>query len=175
MPSLPTIAAPYRGSVTSVSLGEKNDKPQIELRIRLEQIYHAPAGGGEREWMTLEPAQYDWEITAYLYPMRKTESGLDINQTCVDQLKDALGYNPHDGIEAMADPAWVGKLIGLDVKSEEWQGKTQMKVGWLRAADADPNRRIAEAPPEKVSKWAALINHKLASMAPPANATPRPF
>jgi hypothetical protein len=44
-----------------------------------------------------------------------------------------------------------------------------------RAADADPNRRIAEAPPEKVSKWAALINHKLASMAPPASATPRPF
>lgn len=108
------------------------------------------------------PWEYGDEIIAYLV-LFNTEGKelLNYNQLCI-----ATGW---DGADFQELDKLVGKTVLIRVEESTYKDKTSLKVQWIDAADASPDRTIKQADAATIA--AANAKFLAARKAPPKPAT----
>lgn len=160
--TLPDRAGTFRGKVVDLVVGDRNDKPEVGLKVELTHMYaKSQKEPGKMVWRKV-PDNLGWEITAYLY-LEKSDG--DINEVAISQLKEALGWNPASGIGWLESTDLTGTDIQLDIQMETYQGKTGPKVKWIRAVDAAPGRGgLKAADAETLRRFSDRLDAKLRAM-----------
>jgi hypothetical protein len=122
------------------------------------------------EWLPLPPEEAGFEITGYFYLERKDGS---INDRTVASLKSSLGWDGCDPFW-LADTPMDDKIVQVTVESDEYEGKTKMKVGWINPGDSTGgNGSIPNASPERRRAIASRLGAKFRATGTPAPA-PKP-
>jgi len=138
----------YLGTIEESGLStSKGGFPQAILRLKATQKYiNAP---NELAHFKLEePAYVDWsgfdeDILAYLILFKSTEEFTkDTALLNYEQLQLATGWDGQS-FEPLADgKSLLGKTILFRVEENTYEGKTSLRVQWVDAADAPPEKSI---------------------------------
>lgn len=152
----------FKATITDWSVGEsKNGAPQFAMELAITMFW------SNGEWIPW--ADYGHDITYYGYLFKKDG---EPNTITLDALKDALGWDGTSmaGLQAMD---LAGKLVQITVKSENYEGKDRMKVGFLYPGDAEPGlRKLTDTETRNLAnKWDMKLR-ALAGPAKPAAAKP---
>lgn len=110
----------------------------------------------------------DQQIIGYFFIFKKDGT---INTNTVDSLKAALGWDGR-GISSLADGEWSHTEVQLTIGSEEYKGKTQMRVKYINPRDWTPTG--LEKDPQVVQSLEAKYGAKLRALAGPASAPTAP-
>jgi len=102
----------------------------------------------------------------------------DLNEKQIKQVKNATGW-PGAPLFWLEDTDLKGKLVQITTKEEEWEGKTQIKGGWLsKYEEAGPSSGGGGAAPADDNtrrQLGALFDSKLRAIADePAKPAARP-
>lgn len=129
------------------------DLPQWVARFLAEKKYVVDKA--ELEHFKLDaPAYVDWNfdesIVSYLC-MFSAEGKPLLNY---EQIVKATGW---DGTDFQDLATLVGKRVLIRVEEDNYNGKVSLKVNWVDAADAPPERTLRQLAPDKVkadsAKW----------------------
>ena len=157
---MPETEASYRGVVSEAVLSEKNGRPQLVLTLQCEGMFARESEDSQEEkWCDL-PDSFGWTATAYLFPMTKTG---ELNEVCINQLKEAFDWKGQTSLGDLPDFV-MGRPVQFDLREETYNGKTSLKVAWIRAYDANPNRKAEAAGEDKVKEWDALLGNAFAAL-----------
>lgn len=164
----------YLGTITESTLGQtKTGLPQWIARLTADKLY---ADNAELlEFYKLKEAAYvEWPgeegITAFLVLFN--DKGPLKNY---DQLQVATGWDGQD-FQTLTD--LVGKRLLFRVEEDTYNGKTSLKVNWVDAEDAPPERTLKPVAPEVVkdlnSKFLSALKKPAAPAKPATAAKPNP-
>jgi hypothetical protein len=159
-------------------VGETNNGyPQFVVRLKAMEFYDEDGsiGGKPETWVPW--GEYDQELTAYLVLYTKdAKTGQWKELLNAGQIKKALGW---DGASfaALANGNYANTLIMGRVEEHEYNGQTSLRVQWIDAADASPNRTMAKYDAEKLkgldAKFAGVIKPAPTPASAPKSATPK--
>lgn len=113
----------------------------------------------DKEWRNIETEKAI--VTAWLY-LEKLNG--DINEMQVGQLKKAYGWDGRDAFW-LQETELSQVIVQVDIKAEEWKGKTKLKVSWLHSGDSDPDRKAQKADEKLKREINARIGMKLRALA----------
>ena len=145
---MPQIDRPgvFTGTIVESTLGQTaKGYPQWVARLLAEKKYVTEKDELAHFNIT-EPAYVDWAFDESLvaYMVLFNDNGPLKNY---DQLIAATGWTGQD-FQDLTN--LVGKKILFRVESEEYNGKNQLKVVWVDAEDAPPERSLKPAAPDVV-------------------------
>jgi len=158
-------AGTYRGEVTEHSLGTtKKGYPQCVVRLQAKEKYiddpsHFAHFGIE------EPTWVDWsdfgeEIVGFLVLFNDPDVFDDETSLLnYEQLQLALDW-AGDEFDSLNNDSHVGKAILFRVDEDEYEGKTQLKVNWIDAHDASPNRELKKLDAAEVKDLSSKLKVK---------------
>jgi hypothetical protein len=101
----------------------------------------------------------DLQITGYFFLMKKDGA---MNERTIKSLRDALGWDGRS-INSLANSDWAGAEVQLVVGSEEYQGKTKIKVQFINPRDYEPGH--IEKDPVVIQSVATRIDMQLRALA----------
>jgi hypothetical protein len=141
-------------------MGEtKNKFPQFVVRFLGLEQYDPETG----EWVDI--AEYAQEIAGYFVLFNQEKA---IKYDCVQA---AFNWDGAD-FRALQDGDYSETVVQIEVEDNEYMGKTNKKVEWVDAADANPTRTLTPMEPTALkamaTKYAHMMNAGKASKPAPA-------
>lgn len=154
MPNKIDSAGTYIAEITEHSLGQtQKGFPQFVARFKAVQKYVGDTAGLEHFKLT-EASYVDWssfdeEIMGYLVLFNADKALMNY-----EQLQIATGW---DGTEfdSLNNASLVGKKVLIRVEEDTYEGKTSLKVQWIDAPDAAPERTLKALDPAAVTALAS--------------------
>lgn len=112
-----------------VDYGMSNSKtgtPQFEIEFAITSFYN---NGDWEDW-----TDYGIQTRGWFYPFTKQGK---LNDTTVDQLMDSLGW---DGlsISSLEKGDFAGMTVQINIKEDNYNGNTKLKVSWMNPEDYKP-------------------------------------
>lgn len=105
----------------------------------------------------------DLGITGYHYVIKKDGTG---NEMTIKALRDSLGW--YGNISALANTNWSDAEVQLTLKQEEYQGKPQIKVGFINPRDYVPGV-VEHSDPQTIQSLDAKYGSMLRAMGQTGN------
>lgn len=164
---------------SGVNVTQKSSFPQWVGRLKATQKWVDDPDGMKHFGLT-EPGYVDWssyneDINAFLVLFKSAEDfSKDTALLNYEQLQKALDW---DGTEfdSLGDGTHLGKTVMFIVKSEEYEGKTQLKVTWIDSKDASAVRTLKTLDATEVKSLSAKLKAGgLGSIKKPAAAPAKP-
>lgn len=118
----------YRGYIDTWSVEESaSGLPFVRIGIKATQEYR------DEDWHNL-PDEGDIEQRIFLM----TKDG-KTNKVGIDQLREACGFDPADGVRALYDASrFVQVAVSFATKARDYNGRTYFEVGYLNPWDRQP-------------------------------------
>jgi len=155
----------YRGRITEHSLDTtKKGYPQLVARLKAtEKFIDNPAHF--EHFGIEEPTWVDWsefgeEIVGFFVLFNDPdEFSEDTALLNYEQLQIATGWDG-DEFYSLNNDSLVDKDVLFRVEEDEYDGKTQMKVNWIDAWDANPARELRKLDNEEVKDLSSKLKVK---------------
>lgn len=156
------IARPLDWTAEESEVGQR----LLQFVCRFELAHHWSGS----EWVDV--SQDDLSITGYFYLMKSDGKP---NTSTIENLKASLGWDGRS-VGGLTNGEWGGVEVQITVGSEEYQGKTKIKVKWIAPRDADPRGGGIEKPAPQViqsldAKYGSMFR-ALGGGSPSARPTP---
>lgn len=166
------------------SLSKKNNYPQGIWRLKADQKYiespseiehYTKQGALQGEPGYVDYTAFDEDALAYLVLFNSadtfvTEGADKTSLMNYEQVKLATGWEGTE-FDSFGNGFFVGKKVLFRVDEDTYDGKTSLKVNWIDAADAPPQRQLKSLDASAIK----LLNSKLVitkTAAKPAPAKP---
>lgn len=140
-------AGTYIGEVLELGVSlTSTKKPQAVIRLKAVQKYVSDLATMQHFQIT-EPAyvawdSYDEEIVGFLLLFNSTdEFNAETKMLNYEQLQLALGWNGQS-FGDLANGSFVGKRVMFRVDEDTYNDKTSLKVNWIDAENASPERSL---------------------------------
>lgn len=144
----PSMVGTYYAVPKDWSSGEsKSGTPQFVVLFNVTHMFDGA------QWEGLPPG---CEITGYFYPICRDGTRNDV--TC-EMLMKALGW---DGatFESFSAADFSKAFCQLDIRAEQYNGREQLKIGWVNPSDYKP-KPFARSAPEAVKSLDAKFGAAL--------------
>ena len=129
MPQIDRVGT-WGAMITSCVVNETGDNKLTTLIIEMKIDREAqPDGEGKPQWVDV--AAEGLYVTQWLYLEKKNGS---LNTMSIDQARQALGWE--DGIGWFEENDVSGEMVQVTTKEETYQGKQQIRAGWLSKYDS---------------------------------------
>jgi hypothetical protein len=156
-------AGVYRGKVLEMGVGltKKSSYPQAIIKVSADEKYIEDAAElahyemAEPGWM--DYSDFHEEAVGYLVLFNDAEEySEDTALMNYEQLQLALGW---DGTEfdSLNDSTYEGKQVLFRMEEDEYDGKVSLKLNWIDAPDASPNRELRKLDADKVAELSSKL------------------
>lgn len=144
----------WKGRVMEAALEEAKNSAAVclAIKVRLDTLWYGKTDEGEAGFY-VPPNYIPVETVARVWIVGKDGN---VSESGIEQLKDAFGWNGDWGLlDANGGINWADYEIQTSTKSEEYDGKSRIKCGWVYHADAVPGFSVGNVDASKAKTLAA--------------------